>query len=118
MRVCVFIALDIQWKDIAWGSVQHVHTLIEVMRLAFADARRWEHEPVCLRYCRAILTYEVLLRHSAWNNKGLLDDARYIADPESVRVPVSTLLSMEYARSRAVSFDPTRCVCGVRHLAL
>eukprot|EP01087_Luapelamoeba_hula_P003309 TRINITY_DN1311_c0_g1_i2.p1 TRINITY_DN1311_c0_g1~~TRINITY_DN1311_c0_g1_i2.p1 ORF type:complete len:645 (+),score=100.34 TRINITY_DN1311_c0_g1_i2:29-1936(+) len=54
------------------GSADHLHRIIETLRLAFVDARY------------------------------------YVADSASTHVPVSELLSDEYARRRVVLFDPEK----------
>ncbi len=57
-------------KSMGWHSSKYVHTVVEVMRRAFADR------------------------------------AKYLGDTDFAKVPVSGLMSREYAAQRAKSIDP------------
>eukprot|EP01127_Copromyxa_protea_P003232 TRINITY_DN1307_c0_g4_i1.p1 TRINITY_DN1307_c0_g4~~TRINITY_DN1307_c0_g4_i1.p1 ORF type:complete len:555 (-),score=114.83 TRINITY_DN1307_c0_g4_i1:120-1706(-) len=62
MALNIFEEFDL--SEVTWGSTEHLHIMLECMRLAFSDA------------------------------------SQYVADPEFSKVPVSGMLSKEYARER------------------
>src|SRR5690606_3129661 len=75
----ILTALNVQWKDIPFNSATRLHLLIEVMRIAFADAHRYGAARHTSSYAERIIMFAT---HS------------YVADQDMVSVPASALLTM------------------------